>query len=588
MTSTAIAPKGFKLYGYQSEAIDAVRTSWQTIARPAIILPTGTGKTVIFSRLVHDLFVEGKRSIILVHREELVDQTAAKLQITNPNGWRIGVVKADRNDVAADVIVASVQTLYRKTRVDALLAAGRIDAVVCDELHHFASASNRTLLTRLGCFDAENPTLAVGLTATFVRSDAKKLANDWTPVYEKTVAWAIEHNYLVNLTAKQIRVPDLNLGAVRSSRSGDFGDDDLGSAIENSSAAEEIVRSWKAYAADRRTILFAPTIASCDMLVDALNDAGVPTEAVYGHTPSEERKAVYARVRHGITKVLASVGVLTEGFDMPEIAVAILARPTKSRGLYQQMVGRVLRLFPGKDEALLLDVVGNSDENDLCGVTDLTKAHDEQSDKAREPQPCACSGLCCGTRGECTKSKNLGVCQCGDCDCPSSGERGEIRLVHGTSDVEVDVFRGSNSVWLTTDGGTWFIATREAIVCLMPVGDSGTFRAARTHDKRARHSERCGNRDDHWSGTACKNYGCRCAWLGPAADLSTAMSLAERYAEQLDPQVVRRDSSWRRKAPTAAMKTYAQGVGIPVEPGVKAGPVSDALSRFNATRVLKR
>lgn len=567
MTTASTIPGAFKLHLFQDEAKAAIRKAWADgTPRPAVILPTGAGKTVVFSSLVRELHDEGRRSVVLVHRDELVDQTVAKLAVfSGLSDWTVGVVKAERHEDQADVIVASVQTLYRNGRLDKLTKAlaSRPFTVVYDEVHHATSVSNRRVLGGLGVLDVAG-TQAVGFTATFTRTDSKHLANDWTPCFEKTVAWAIEHGFLCDLEAISVRVPDLELDHIRSA-DGDMGDKALGQALINSGARHIIPAKWLEHAKGRPTILFAPTVASCEDLVDGLMEAGIKTEAVYGTTASAERHAIYDRVRTGATSILASVGVLTEGFDMPAISCAILARPTESRGLYQQMVGRVLRTFPGKDNALLLDVIGSTTTHTLANVTDLTRTHDGKvADEDKAPAKCVCTGLCmCETRGNCTRTKNLELCLCDGCDCPRSGERGAIKLVKGAADVHVDVFKGSDSVWLRSYAGTWFIPTRDTLVAVLPT-DGELYRPARTHDAR----------------TA---GGTRMAWLGPVSDLTTAMAQAERYAAELDPHIVARGSAWRRRKPSQPQAKLAKDLGIQVEDGTKAGPISDAIStRFGS------
>lgn len=567
----------FQTRPYQSETRQAIREAWsEGITRPVAILPTGAGKTVVFSGLTLELVNEGARVLILVHRDELVQQTAAKLQAFG--GIIPGIVKARQNEIHGQVIVASVQTLYRPARLESLLSAGRITHVICDEVHHFASASNRRMLTGLGVLGGN--TLAAGFTATFVRSDSRSLATDWTPVYEKTVAWAIEHGYLCDLEAIEIQVPDLNLDGVKRSR-GDLGEEQLGHAIQDSSAAEIIPQAWAKYAKGRPTILFAPTVASCDDLVNGLMAAGIKTEAVYGTTPLTERRAIYDRVRTGVTQILASVGVLTEGFDMPEISCAILARPTESRGLYQQMVGRILRTFPGKDMALLLDVVGTSSEHDLCNVTDLTKTHDEDTEaEDRTPKPCECEGECpCdGLRGQCTRNQNMGLCMCTGCDCPASGDRAvTISVIRGAGDRHVDLFKGSQSAWLTTYRGNWFLPTRECFIILVPSEAApGMWNVART-----------------WtcdSPVPPPNVPAP-GWLGPTADMETAMAIAENYASQLDPHIVSKGTAWRRKRASEGQLNWANRImaslGLPeIDADTRSGPVSDVISRDKASQIV--
>lgn len=555
---------------YQTEALTAVETRWQARKpRPAVILPTGAGKTIVFSMLASRCVSRGERVVILVHRDELVRQTVAKLHMVDPT-ISVGIVQAATNDTDHPVVVASTQTLMRKARMDAYLsAAGRPDVVIVDELHHYAAKAFRNVLAALGVFDGVR---SAGFTATFVRSDAKLLADDWTPVYEKTVAWAIEHNHLVNLSAISVRVPDLDLSKTTKS-GGDFTDTSLGKAISGSSAAEIIPAKWREHAEGRPTILFAPTIDSCNELVAAMALSGIKAETVYGHTPVAERQEIYSRFRAGVTQVIGSVGVLTEGWDEPSASCIILARPTESAGLFQQMVGRVLRKFPGKDDAILLDIVGTSEEHSLANVTDLTRDHNGDVDASlttAAPAKCNCLGLsgCCSVdqlRGECTRSKNLGLCHCG-CDCPASGDRGAITLVAGAADVHVDLFTGSESVWLKTYGGTWFIPTRQALFTVLPVGN-GMWAPARTHSSR-------------------QSDGPGAAWLSTEpSDITTAMDIAANAASIADPQLVSKGSKWRRAKAGEAQLELAARLGLNVD-GMRKGPVSDALSVYFGSQTL--
>lgn len=558
-----------KLRGYQTETLEAIAKYWMDGHRAAVILPTGAGKTVIFSELCRMLEqVTRGRTLILVHREELVTQTVAKLKAMGVQS--IGVVKGNSNEVAARVIVATVQTLYHDRRLAMLLDTGPIARVICDELHHFASARNRTLLSKLGVFDGRSR--AVGFTATFVRGDSAKLGNDWDVVYERDVQWGIEHGYLSDVEAHSIRVPDLDLSTVRST-AGDFADTSLGDAMTASSARDVIPIAWRKYADGRPTILFAPTVSSCGDLADGLRDAGIKTEVVFGTTPTAERQATYDRIRNGTTQALASVGVLTEGFDIPAISCAILARPTKSKGLWQQMAGRALRLFPGKDRAILLDITGDAVNHSLASVTDLERTKTESDSKKTAPALCACSeslvATCCTpgeTRLECKKNQVQGRCFC-RCLCELEFDDGGIELVHGDHDVEIDLFAGSTSVWLQTYRGIWFVPTYSRLWFI---------------------AQRPGNGDGYWVG--CTGTGQSMTggyWASELPlDQTMAMALAQERAETEDPTIARRDSKWRRAKAQEAQLLKAAGLGIPVERGMRKGPVSDAISQYYASRML--
>lgn len=562
-----------KLRNYQLEAIDAVRKHWASEPGPAaVVLPTGAGKTVVFSALAQQLEAEGKRVLVLAHREELIHQTVSKLKAVGCQS--VGIVKASTNETWARVVVATTQTLYNERRLRML---GGVDVVVYDEMHHAASKRNRKLLTDLGCFDGRTQT--VGFTATFIRSDKMRLADDWTVVMQRDVAWAVEHGFLTDVVAHSIRVPDLDLSKVKTKAGGDFADGDLGDTMEASSASTIIPQAWRKYADGQPSILFAPTISSAQQLTDGLIAAGIRAEAVFGHTPSHERNAVYDRIRNGQTQILASVGVLTEGFDIPAISCAIMARPTKSKGLWQQMAGRALRLFPGKDIATLLDITGDVENHNLASITDLRERPTEDDDRKPSTPMCACfeqmSLSCCSDMMHlmtCRKNKTLGLCNC-DCLCELQPQDDvEITLVHGDEDVEVDLFAGSETVWLKTWGGVYFVPTQHRIYFvarLAPdapgyvVGRSGTTQSMQGGD-----------------------------WLTPAGeslDITTAMAVAQEAAQNEDATVSRRDAKWRRTKPSAAQLRLAASLGLlppDMAATVRKGPVSDVISMHFASRML--
>lgn len=550
-----------KLRTYQHEALDAIDKHWLTEgSRAAVVLPTGVGKTVIFSELTRQL-LGGYRVLILVHREELVTQTVAKLHAMGVRD--VGVVKAARNEIEAPVVVATVQSLYGGRDV------GPRGVVICDELHHFASKQNRELLTRLGVIGGT--TLAAGFTATFSRTDSAKLGNDWTVVMERDVQWAIEHGYLVDVEARTVVVPDLDLDKTNSS-GGDYTDQSLGAAMEASSAAELIPVAWRKYADGLPTILFAPSISSCNQLALGLYQAGISTETVYGHTPTLERQATYERLRGGQTQVLASVGVLTEGFDIPAISCAVMARPTKSRGLWQQMAGRALRLFPGKEKAVLLDITGDAMNHSLASITDLTQTKSEGAEaKQTGPALCSCWELptlaCCNdgeTKIDCRRNKEHGRCNC-SCACDVSTEE-TIELVRGEHDIEVDLFAGSTSVWLRTAGGLWFIPTKDRIWFI------------------ARRREHPDQYAVGYTGTTRSTVGG--GFVIGELDQAAAMMVCQDYAATEDPSVSSRTADWRKRAASPQQLVFAKQFGLPVEDGMRKGPVSDVISRYFASVTL--
>jgi hypothetical protein len=314
-----------------------------------------------------------------------VEQTVKKLRDANPR-MSIGIIRGKDNELRGHVTVASVQTLSRTRRLHQV-PKDRWDVVVADECHWSASDSWQRIMTYAGVNDPERDTVSVGFTATLTRTDKRGLGDIWDEVcYLKDTRWAIEQGYLVPVTAQTVMIPDLHLEDVKV-RNGDLADGDLGRAMAQAKAGPLIAAAYSDMARDengelRRGICFTPSIALAESFLEDFRAAGIPTELVIGTTPREERQAKYRATERGDNKVLMSVGVLTTGFDCPPVEVCVMARPTKSPGLWIQCVGRALRPSPdtGKTSALILDVVGASSMG-LASIVDL-QLSDPEEEKA--------------------------------------------------------------------------------------------------------------------------------------------------------------------------------------------------------------
>lgn len=359
---------------YQVDAILAILGAWaDDVQRPACVLPTGAGKTIIFATLCAMLARRGNRPLVLVARDELVLQTVAKLKAADPF-LAIGVIQGPENELRGEITVASVQTLSRIKRLHQV-DRNRFDRVIADEAHWAAADSWRRVLDYVGAFDKDSGTKVVGFTATMTRTDKRGLGEIWDEVvFELPLRWMIDHGHLVRPRAITVTIDGLDLTAVKI-RNGDLADGDLGKAMAQAKAGPLIAAAYSEHGRTeagelRRGIVFAPTITTAEAFLADFRAAGIPTELVIGTTPRAERQAAYAATTAGTNRVLMSVGVLTTGFDLPACEVVCVARPTASRGLYQQMVGRVLRTSPGKVDALILDVVGAA-RMGLASIVDL-------------------------------------------------------------------------------------------------------------------------------------------------------------------------------------------------------------------------
>jgi DNA repair protein RadD len=333
---------------YQVSAISGLRAKIAAGVRLVVLVcPTGGGKTVIAAAMVESAVARGKRVVFIAHRKELIDQTVDKL---GRFGVKAGVIMAtdSRRDDYLPVQVCSIQTLSRR--------AGKLpsaDLVIYDEVHHATSNSARAVL------EAYPNAVVIGLTATPWRSDKKGLADVFgASVLAATMKELMGIGALVEYDAFAYDAPELH--AVKMV-AGDFSQKDLGLACNTDVLVGSVVREYVAHAMGRRGIVFPVNVAHSLHLVDEFRAAGVVAEHVDCNTKKAERERVLAGLASGAITVVASVGVLTEGFDCPAAEVCILARPTKSLGLYMQMIGRVLRPSPdtGKVKALIHDHSGN-------------------------------------------------------------------------------------------------------------------------------------------------------------------------------------------------------------------------------------
>jgi superfamily II DNA or RNA helicase len=364
-------PSSIELRPYQREALTAIEAAaLRGLRRMVVSLPTGAGKTVIFAHLIVG---KAQRTLILVHRDELIRQTLDKLQmVAQGTALDIGVIKAERDEHAGDIVVASVQTLQRESRLQRL--AQTFGLVVVDECHHaLLDNSYGRILTHVGAWQDDGP-LTVGFTATpFRPNNDPIITTDAMPgcfdevVYSVPLMGLIAQGYLSPIVAKGIFLEGLDLDKVRT-RHGDYVETDLAEAMLAADAPEHLLRGYTELAPERRALIFCPTVAMSYAVEHACATAGLRAATVVGDTPLEERQAIYQEVRAGHLNALVTCAVLTEGFDEPSIDCIMLARPTKSKVLLYQAIGRGLRLWPTEEDCLLIDATGATKRHGLLSM----------------------------------------------------------------------------------------------------------------------------------------------------------------------------------------------------------------------------
>lgn len=345
---------------YQQRARDRIHAEWENgHTRTLLVLPTGTGKTIVFASVAADQVRAGDRVLILAHRGELLEQAADKLQ--RSTGLVSAVEKADATCLNTwfRVVVGSVQTLQRTARLERF-PRDYFGTIIIDEAHHAITDGYRRILDYFGSAKV------LGVTATPDRGDMRNLGEVFDSLaFEYKLTDAIKEGYLCRIMAQTIPLK-LDITSVTMS-GGDYAVGDLGTALDP--YLEQIAAEMAQRCKGRKTVVFLPLIKTSQKFRDLLSSHGFRAAEVNGQ--STDRKEVLADFDAGKYNVLCNSMLLTEGWDCPSVDCVVVLRPTKVRSLYSQMVGRGTRLSPGKSDLLLLDFLWMTDKHELCRPADL-------------------------------------------------------------------------------------------------------------------------------------------------------------------------------------------------------------------------
>lgn len=356
-----------ELRPYQTQAIEAIRARYVARDRSTLlVLPTGCGKTVVFSDIVRQVAAKGGRSLIVAHREELIDQATKKLRAVAPD-LRVDIeMAASHASANADAVVASIQTIARDARL-AQWSPDHFRLIVIDEAHRALGATYRKMLEHFA------PARVLGVTATPDRLDGGALAEVFDSVaFTYEIREAIAAGYLVPIRQYRAELDSIDLSGVRT-KGGDLDEGQVESIIGAEVALREIAEALIERAGARPTVVFTPRVSSAHALADVLN-ARVGREvaaALDGGVDRDVRKATLARFDRGELQFLANCALFTEGWDAPQVACVAMARPTKSRALYAQCVGRGTRPAPAKADLLVIDFAGNAGRHRLVNPIDI-------------------------------------------------------------------------------------------------------------------------------------------------------------------------------------------------------------------------
>lgn len=581
-----------ELRDYQNDGIARVFDAERTGNRRQLgVAATGLGKTVMFVALAEK---RGTRALILAHRDELIGQAVTKvaelwpeLGVTaaaraairslddsnpiledlraNPNG--IGIVKAGADDVRAHVVVASVQTLSRPNRLarltDAIESQGSLltedcppfSLLVVDEAHHSAADSYRQVLKALRAGEPDGP-LLLGVTATPDRGDGVGLDDLYqTVVFNYDILWGIRHGFLCDIRGRAVRVQGLDVDGIKTT-AGDYQAGDSGRALEEAGAPQAIAKAIKRHAGDRRTLVFTPTVATAAEVAAECVAQGLIAAWISGETPMDDtpgpdgrvtpgRRTVLRQFKAGEIQVLANCAVLTEGYDDPGLGCVVIARPTKSRALYTQMVGRVTRRAPEKDHGLVLDVVGAASEHSLVTIPSLFGLGGKLRKKARDG--------------------SAGVAELAD-----EHAREQIKIGRITAhDVELfHQVRATGISWLPTHSKS---APRKRYVRPMPQDGPREIPTVVLSQMEP-------GLDVWTAGLEWKSGAQRV--LIKRVSMEMAQGVAEDAARKLTPNsaLITTDAEWRSRPPSKKLLAVARKWHVNVTADMNAGRVSDEIN----------
>jgi len=624
-----------QLRQYQLDALDAEarhRAEHPEETRLAIVLPTGAGKTITFAERARRFLAEAfnditvfphQRVLILVHTDELTQQAYAKVKLVVGDAWTVGIVKAERDEMDADIVIGSVATLANPERRARITDVG---LVIVDECHHATAASYQAIMRHFGCMIAGPETgkragntcicpilprhhegacpqgtltPALGFTATLERGDGQGLGEIWQDVaYSRDVSWGVRKGFLVNPVGYRLEIEP---GVFRARHSGDVHEiadrifstnpADQDAQLVEGLAPERIVEKWLQLAAGlcdecleavdalnapampsycpngclgkaRPTVAFMPLVRSARMLALCFNDAGIRADVIHGDMPSWQRREALAAYEAGEIQVLVNAMVLTEGWDSPRTKCVIVGRPTKSRSLFVQMAGRGLRPVPGvpvEEQDCILITVADA-TTDLCSVADLS---DRPLDRKAE-------GSLVAMEDQWNIGKEL-------------DEANRQKLWTGHVDpVEFDpLVKRSSKVWRATEHGTPFLPISIDREYVFIVGTSVfVYEEHSVPMKTHRHRRVRRLHND-------------------LPDLELALTVAEQEAEERGGDIGRliadRNRPWRKQVPSQELQEYAERLGLGPQvaailaskAGGKAGKVSDLIAKTVATRALE-
>ena len=358
-----------KLRDYQKECIQAITKSEKQSR--LIVMPTGSGKTITF---LSYLINTGKKALILAHTVDLVRQTYEVLKSMNPK-FHFDVLNKNTDLFKTQIIVSTIQSLMCGNTLKKLKNIG-IDILIIDEAHHALSNSYLKAIQELE-FNANKQKILLGFTATPMRGDTRNLNEVFEEeVYRKEIFELIEKGILTDIKGYRIKT-GVNLTGIRT-QYGDFSQSELTAVVNTEERNELALKSFFDICPNKKTIIFCTNIKHSEDIAKVFIKNGIKCKAVHGKLPRNKRFQIIEDFKKGNIQVITNCQLFTEGFDEPSIEAIIMARPTKSLPLYLQMMGRGIRISPGKKYCTLIELTDNSYQ--ICS---LPKLIHENADKSK-------------------------------------------------------------------------------------------------------------------------------------------------------------------------------------------------------------
>ena len=380
---------------YQNAAVEGAFKAWEENASTLIVLPTGLGKTVVFSEIVRRM--QPVRSIVIAHREELIFQAAEKIErVTGVAG---GIEMGENHATGffgepPPYVVSTVQTQCSGGdgggRMTKFLPED-FGLVVIDEAHHATSATYKRVIK----YYRQNPNCKIlGVTATPDRADEEALGQVFDSVaYEYQILQAIRSGWLVPIQQQMVTVGSMDFSGIKTT-AGDLNQGELAEVMEEERNLQAVAQPSVEICGDKRAIVFAATVKQAERISEIINRYKPDTASwICGKTDKDDRRRILKDFKDGRLQFVVNVGVLTEGFDDSGVEVIVMARPTKSRALYAQMAGRGTRphdtvagLLGGcttdaercamiansvKPSCLIVDFCGNAGRHKLVSSADI-------------------------------------------------------------------------------------------------------------------------------------------------------------------------------------------------------------------------